>query len=1238
MPTISLPRLAHRPALIAPLLFLATLYPLSAQAISSRTLFAPVGEAELDEFGSSVATAGDVNGDGYADVIVGAPNADAGGDMAGRAYVYYGGPHADAVADLTLTGATANDYLGCAVGTAGDMNRDGYDDVIVGAFNSNAGGAATGQAYVYFGGASPDAVADLTLNGVAVSDNFGISVATAGDVNGDGYDDVIVGAEYNDTGGPNAGQAYVYYGAASPDAMADLTLTGTTDYGFFGCSVGTAGDVNGDGYDDVIVGAWQAGSGGRAFVYYGGASPDATPDWLFAGAAAGDSFGCSVGTAGDVNGDGYADMIVGAQEGEASAGAAYVYFGGRFPDEDSDLTFIGEATYDLFGCSVGTAGDMNGDRYDDVIVGAEHYDGSNAECGRAYVFFGGPGVDAVADLTLTGAMAGDNLGNAVGTAGDVNADGLAEVIVGARCGDVGGPYAGQAYVTALYPYEVLSPNGGEQWVAGETATVRWQGYELADIAFSTDGGVTYSTLVSNVGGADENELAVTAPGIATAFGKIRVSQSGLPVQRSTSDASDGVFRIVLPVVAPAAASQLVLAPTGAAEGDVLGSSVGTAGDVNGDGYADVIVGAPYNDDAGSNAGAAYVYYGGPGADETADLTLTGAAGDRFGWSVASAGDMNGDGYADVIVGAPYNSDGGSSAGAAYVYHGGASPDVTADLTLTGEATNNYFGAAVATAGDVNGDGYADVIVGAPFNSAGGTNAGRVYLYHGGPGADATADLTLTGEAADDYFGMVQTAGDVNGDGYDDVIVGANYNDAGGTNAGRAYLFYGGPSADATADLTFTGSEAYDYLGQSVGTAGDVDGDGYADLIVGAPYHDAGRAYVYHGGPGADATADLTLAGVGVAEEFGRSAGTAGDVNGDGFADLIVGASDNDAGRAYVYYGGPGADAAADLTLTGAADGDEFGYSVGTAADVNGDGLADLIVGAYHNDAGGSNAGRAYVYDCNRYFVLSPNGGETWNVGALQSVSWLGAEPADLWLSVDGGRTYDLLLTGVGGEASNVMPLRVPHAPTRFARIKMAPHEPGIGGCDMSDSLFTIQSSVSLLLLVANLAPEGGTTLTWSSDPGVGPEGLAGYRLYRLARGEDGNGTRISDELIVTTSYHDADGAAGHTYRLAAVNNLAEELELGRVTVAGPVTGLHAWPSPLPARGELQIQCAMPPATDLDMGLFDIAGRRVATLASSGGPVSLSWHPPASVGAGVYFLRASAPSVKLKLEMRVVLVP
>ena len=179
--------------------------------------------------------------------------------------------------------------------------------------------------------------------------------------------------------------------------------------------------------------------------------------------------------------------------------------------------------------------------------------------------------------------------------------------------------------------------------------------------------------------------------------------------------------------------------------------------------------------------------------------------DFFGYSVSSAGDVNGDGYDDLIVGAVGNGLATNNAGKAYIYFGGRVIDNMPDLILAGTSTGDKFGNSVSTAGDVNGDGYDDVIVAAYYNDAAGVDAGRAYIYLGGSNMNSTADVVMTGAAAGDWFGIsVSTAGDVNGDGFSDVIVGAWQNDAGGTDAGRAYIYFGGASMNNVADIILTG--------------------------------------------------------------------------------------------------------------------------------------------------------------------------------------------------------------------------------------------------------------------------------------------------------------------------------------------------------------------------------------------------------------------------------------------------
>jgi len=394
---------------------------------------------------------------------------------------------------------------------------------------------------------------------------------------------------------------------------------------------------------------------------------------------------------------------------------------------------------------------------------------------------------------------------------------------------------------------------------------------------------------------------------------------------------------------------------------------------------------------------------------------------QAGVSVSSAGDVNGDGFDDILVGAHCNSSGGYAAGAAYVIFGKSGDFGTLiDLTglsandgfkIQGEADHDYAGFSVSSAGDVNGDGFADIIVGARANDGGGYAAGAAYVIFGKSGGfgslldlaslSPTDGFRIKGEQTGDQAGFdVSSAGDVNGDGFADILVGAWSNDGGGDNAGAAYVIFGKASgfAGLVALGTLAASDGFkiqgdlirDYAGGSVSSAGDVNGDGFADLVIGATGNDsgaagAGAAYVIFGKSGGFGNLiDLTglsaadgfkIQGEGLYDQAGYSVSSAGDVNGDGFADIIVGAIGNgsggiNAGAAYVIFGKSGGfGTLIDLVGLSAADGikiqgdvahDFAGWSVSSAGDVNGDGFADILVGARYNDSGGSNAGAAYV--------------------------------------------------------------------------------------------------------------------------------------------------------------------------------------------------------------------------------------------------------------------------------------
>ncbi len=403
-----------------------------ATSSAGKTL---AGESINDLFGYSVAIAGDVNDDGYSDIIAGAPWAESGGDDAGKVYMFFGGPPSvmDAEADVTISGSDNNDNLGLSVSPAGDVNGDGFDDIIIGSPNRyKSGNPYAGEAYIFYGGPSLGSKAgypalqaddaDVILSGENAQDKFGSTVSWAGDFNKDGFDDVIVGAPFADGGGNSKGRAYIYYGGISMNSTVDVKITGAANLDNLGSSLARAGDVNNDGYGDVIIGAPMADvdtladNKGEAYIIYGGGGGAGSIDLagsvssltVLSGFEAFEHLGTSLGYGGDVNNDGYDDVVVGGQYlglDSTITGSAYIYLGGASVDSVPDVVFTGEQQSDWFGSAVAGAGDVNGDGYYDLIVGAYLADAGDGEDngGKAYLYMGGANQpDNSADAIFSG--------------------------------------------------------------------------------------------------------------------------------------------------------------------------------------------------------------------------------------------------------------------------------------------------------------------------------------------------------------------------------------------------------------------------------------------------------------------------------------------------------------------------------------------------------------------------------------------------------------------------------------------------------------------------------------------------------------------------------------------------------------------------------------------------------------------------------------------------------------------
>jgi hypothetical protein len=486
----------------------------------------------------------------------------------------------------TLYGADAGDQSGHSVSGAGDVNGDGYDDLFIGAFSANGSAddqTYAGKSYVVFGGPSMPSTIDLanlgsagiTIFGANANDLSGSSVACAGDINGDGFDDLIIGAPA--ASGPdgtniNAGATYVIFGGAALPSTINLGSLGSAGITIFGA----------DAYD---------------------------------------SSGNSVSSAGDVNGDGFADLLIGAYNGDGAGnlkqncGETYVIFGGATLPATINLSSLGSAgltifgadAYDQSGSAVSSAGDMNGDGFDDLVIGASSSAGAyntNYGAGESYVIFGGPTLPASIDLsalgsagtTIYGSDPDDQSGISVSSAGDINGDGLDDLIIGAS---------------------------------------------------KADG------LNNAKNGSGESYIVFGATSLPASINLGSLNSAGITIY-------------------------------GADAADFSGTSVASAGDVNNDGYNDFFIGSGRDEEHGDariSTGWSYVIFGGPALPNTIDLasldtagiTINGVdLGDRSGQSVSGVGDVNGDGFDDLIIGALGGDGDGNTqvaAGESYVLYG-----------------------------------------------------------------------------------------------------------------------------------------------------------------------------------------------------------------------------------------------------------------------------------------------------------------------------------------------------------------------------------------------------------------------------------------------------------------------------------------------------------------------------------------------------------------------------------------
>jgi len=967
---------------------------LSLSTLDEETGVRIIGELPGEIAGNSVASAGDVNGDGIADIIVGARRADPQGNSSGAAYVIFG-TQAGFPADLDLStldgtngfkinGAVAGEEAGISVAAAGDVNGDGIDDLIVGAqgFDLNgttAGGESAGAAYVVYGtdGGFESEIDLVALNsatgfritGAAKGDFTGFSTSSAGDINADGIDDIIVGAYVADPNGSASGAAYVIYGTdadfggvidlSSLDPSAGFQISGAAAGDFAGISVASAGDVNGDGIDDLIVGANRADPAGDAsgavYVFFGsdaGFGPefdlgtiDGTTGIKLIGAAEGDLAGWSVAAAGDINGDGFGDIIIGAYDADPngdSSGAAYVVFGtdAGLPaeidlatlDGTTGFKLNGEADFDRAGYSVASAGDVNRDGFDDILVGAYLAGTSPSGTGATYLVFGSDtGFAAEVDLSsldgetgfqITGEAGFDQSGTSVASAGDVNGDGFDDILVGAPYADADGSDSGAAYIIfgkatrGTTGDDVLKGSAGANSLSGLAGNDDLFGGGGDDILIggtgndTLDGGISADTLE---GGAGNDTYVTDGSDTLT-----ELDDEGTDTVRSTVSftLADHFENLTL-------LGSLGIDGTGNGGNNTVTGNSG-ANTLDGAGGADTLIGRAGDD--------TYVTDGGD--------TITEAAGEGHDVVRSSVSLTLGGNVEELVL---LGSSGLTGAG-----NGGTN-------TLTGNGGNNVL----------DGGGGVDTMMGGTGDDSYVTDGGDTITENAGEGNDNVLssasyilgsnleNLTLVGAAAIDGTGnesanvLVGNSGanslsggggadSINGGGGADIMLGGQGNDTFVTDGGDTITENAGEGTDTVRssvsftlganieNLSLTGSSAINGTGNGGantltgnGGSNSLNGGGGADVLTGGAGNDTfvtdgGDTITENAGEGTDTVQssvsftlganveNLTLTGTGAISGTGNSAvntiignGAKNSLNGSSGSDTLTGGSGAD---------------------------------------------------------------------------------------------------------------------------------------------------------------------------------------------------------------------------------------------------------------------------------------------------------------------------------------------------------
>lgn len=728
-------------------------------------------------------------------------------------------------ADALLESDQADALFGFSVASAGDVNGDGYSDMLAGAHRFDHDQSNEGVGVLILG--APNGLGLVTFLECNQPDAMmGFAVAGAGDVDGDGYSDVMAGARLYSNGQYLEGAAFIFKGSANGVVTANPTvIEGNQIDARLGHALSSAGDVNGDGFSDIALGAYLYDKGssneGAVMIHLGSANGvSIAPSQTLESDQIEAQFGISVACAGDVNGDGYADLIVGSRyydKGQNNEGAAFIYQGSKDGLNPIAASVIESNQGDAWlGSAVAPAGDVNGDGFSDVLVGSYAFDHGQKDEGSVFVWFGRPcGLNENTKLLLEPISPEVQFGWSMAGLGDINGDGFDDMIVSANYYDNGQTDEGAAFVY------LGSANG---------------------IAF-----IPATVLESNQAFAELGEVSGAGDINGDGFDDIMI---GLPLYDVKQPGSDEGAVMIFHGSQQGIANIPNRIINGTQTKARFGGSVASAGDVNGDGYGDILIGEPEYDITQplSEEGRAMVFMG--GANGILDsLVINGPTNGMYmGTQVSGTGDLNSDGFEEILIGNPgYYSNGQKYEGAVFVFFGSANGINPLSLKILESNFNWALMGSYVGSGDIDGNGFNDIIAGAEGLSKGQSNEGGLFIYYSTISGISPEPVLIEGNIPFCYFGRPFSTGDINGDGYSDIIVGSTGYTNGQANEGAFILYLGSAEGiNPNYGCRIEGNEVDAFLGKSITFCGDINGDGYGDISVGTHLYDAEKIFIYQG--------------------------------------------------------------------------------------------------------------------------------------------------------------------------------------------------------------------------------------------------------------------------------------------------------------------------------------------------------------------------------------------------------